>query len=59
MSDEENYQEETVNYRKEVLKLINEGRIKHTVKWAEIASDDKLEKTYANITLTGRNGRLD
>lgn len=49
--DSEDHQENdntTVNYREEVLKLINEGRIKHTVKWAEKASDDKLEKTYAN-----------
>lgn len=49
--DSEDHQENdntTVNYREELLKLINEGRIKHTVKWAEKASDDKLEKTYAN-----------
>ena len=38
----------TLNYREEVKKLINEGKIKHTVKWAEKASDEKLEKTYAN-----------
>ena len=52
MFDEsEDYQENdntTVNYREEVLKLINEGRIKHTVKWAEKASDEKLVKTYTN-----------
>ena len=45
MSDD--YQE-TANYREEVLKLINEGRIKHTVKWAENASDETLEKIYKN-----------
>ena len=52
MSDEENYQEKTVNYRKEVLELIYNGRIKHTVKWAEKASDEKLEKTYTNYLST-------
>ena len=45
MSDD--YQE-TANYREEVLKLINEGRIKHTVKWAENASDETLGKIYKN-----------
>ena len=47
MFDEEN-DNTTLNYREEVIKLINEGKIKHTVKWAEKASDEKLEKTYAN-----------
>ena len=31
-----------------MIKLINEGKIKHTVKWAKKASDEELEKTYAN-----------
>ena len=47
MFDEEN-DNTTLNYREEVIKLINEGKIKHTVKWAEKASDEKLEKTYVN-----------
>ena len=47
MFDEEN-DNTTLNYREEVIKLINEGKIKHTVKWTEKASDEKLEKTYAN-----------
>ena len=48
--DSEDYQEKdntTVNYREEVIKLINDSRIKHTVKWAEKASDEKLEKTHS------------
>ena len=47
--DSEENDNTTLNYREEVLKLINVGKIKHTVKWAEKASDGKqLEKTYAN-----------
>ena len=34
----------TLNYREEVIKLINEGKIKYTVKLAEEASDEKLKK---------------
>ena len=40
--------QKTVNYREEVLKFINEGGIKHTVKWAEKASDETSEKIYIN-----------
>ena len=47
MFDEEN-DNTTLNYREEVIKLINEGKIKHTLKWAKKASDEKLEKIYAN-----------
>ena len=46
--DSEENDNTTLNYREEVIKLINEGKIKHTVKWAEKASDEKIEKTYAN-----------
>ena len=41
MSEEEG---ETVNYREEVLRLVAEGKIKHTTKHIEKASDETVEK---------------
>ena len=43
MSEEEG---ETVNYREEVLRLVAEGKIKHTTKHVEKASDEAVEKIY-------------
>ena len=45
MSEEEG---ETVNYREEVLRLVAEGKIKHTAKYVEKASDETVEKIYKN-----------
>ena len=45
MSEEETT---TVNYREEVLRLANEGKIRHTNKYVEKASDETLEKIYKN-----------
>ena len=42
---EEN-QGEVVNYREEILRLVSEGKIKHTTKYVEKASDETLEKIY-------------
>ena len=44
-STEEN-QEEVVNYREEILRLVSEGKIKHTTKYVKKASDETLEKIY-------------
>ena len=41
-------EEETVNYREEVLRLVAEGKIKHTAKYVEKASDETVEKIYKN-----------
>ena len=38
--------EQEVNYREEVLRLIAEGKIKHRVKYVEKASDETVEKMY-------------
>ena len=38
----------TINYREEVLRLVNEGKIKHTAKYVEKATDETLEKIYKN-----------
>ena len=35
-----------VNYREEILRLVTEGKIKHTTKYVEKASDETLEKIY-------------
>ena len=35
-----------VNYREEILRLVAEGKIKHTTKYVEKASDETLEKIY-------------
>ena len=43
MSEEEG---ETVNYREEVLRLVAEGKIKHTTKYVEKLSDEKVERIY-------------
>ena len=45
MSEEE---EETVNYREKVLRLVAEGKVKHTTKYVEKASDEVVEKIYKN-----------
>ena len=42
----EDNEEETVNYREEILRLIAEGKIKHTTKYVEKAFDETLEKIY-------------
>ena len=39
-------EEADVNYREEILRLVAEGKIKHTTKYVEKASDEKLEKIY-------------
>ena len=38
--------EAEINYREEILRLISEGKIKHTTKYVEKASDETLEKIY-------------
>ena len=42
-------EEETVNYKEEVLRLVAEGKIKQTNKYIEKASDETLEKNYKVI----------
>ena len=42
----ENFEADTVNYREEILRLVAEGKIKHTTKFIEKASDETLEKIY-------------
>ena len=37
---------EVINYREEILRLVSEGKIKHTTKYVEKASDETLEKIY-------------
>ena len=32
-----------VNYREEILRLVTEGKIKHTTKYVEKVSDETLE----------------
>ena len=44
-TDREN---QTVNYREEVLRLVIEGKIKRPTKYVEKASDETLEKIYKN-----------
>ena len=39
-------EEETVNYRDELLRLVVEGKIKHTTKYIKKASDETLKKIY-------------
>ena len=41
---DENHEE--VNYREEILRLVSEGKIKHTIKYVEKSSDETLEKIY-------------
>ena len=48
MSEEEG---ETVNYREEVLRLVAKGKIKHTTKYVEKASDETVEKMYKNYLM--------
>ena len=40
--------EDVVNYREEILRLVSEGKIKHTTKYVEKQSDESLEKIYRN-----------
>ena len=40
--------ETTINCREEVLRLVGEGKIRHTNKFVEKASDESLEKIYKN-----------
>ena len=42
--EEEN--QNAINYREEILRLVAEGKIKHTTKYVEKASDETLEKIY-------------
>ena len=41
-------EEPIVNYREEILRLVSEGKIKHTTKYVEKQSDERLEKIYKN-----------
>ena len=41
-------EQETINFREEVLRLVNEGKIKHTTKYVEKQSDETLGKIYKN-----------
>ena len=42
----EDFEADTVNYREEILRLVAKGKIKHTTKYVEKASDETLEKIY-------------
>ena len=44
-------EEQEVNYREEVLRLVAEGKIKHTTKYVEKASDETVEKIYKNYLM--------
>ena len=48
MSDYDGKEEENINYRGEVLRLIEEGKVKCTRKYIEKQSDESLEKIYRN-----------
>lgn len=39
-------EQEIINYREEILRSVAEGKIKHTTKYVEKASDETLEKIY-------------
>ena len=41
-------EEPIINYREEILRLVSEGKIKHTTKYVEKQSDESLEKIYRN-----------
>ena len=41
-------EEQDVNYRDEVLRLVTEGKIRHTTMYVEKASDETVEKIYKN-----------
>ena len=41
-------EEPIANYREEILRLVSEGKIKHTTKYVEKQSDESLEKIYRN-----------
>ena len=47
---------EDVNYRDEVLRLVAEGKIRHT-KYVEKASDETVEKIYKNYIYDETDGR--
>ena len=40
--------EDAVNYKDEMLRLVAEGKIRHTTKYVEKASDETVEKIYKN-----------
>ena len=42
----ENFEADTVNYLEEILRLVAEGKIKHTTKFIEKDSDETLENNY-------------
>ena len=42
------FEEENVNYRDELLRLVAEGKIRHTTKYVGKASDETVEKIYKN-----------
>ena len=42
--------EANVNYREEILRLVAEGKIKHTTKYVEKASDETWKK-FTKVTL--------
>ena len=46
MTEEEG--RETVNYRDEVLRLVAEGKIRHTTKYVEKLSDEKVKRIYGD-----------
>ena len=41
---------ENINFREEILRLVSEGKIKHTTKYVEKQSDESLEKIYRKST---------
>ena len=41
-------EEPIVNYREEILRLVSEGKIKHTTRYIEKQSDESLKKIYKN-----------
>ena len=38
-----------MNYREEILRLVAKGKIKHTTKYVEKASDETLEKNLQKL----------
>ena len=57
----ENFEADTVNYREEILRLVAEGKIKHTTKFVEKASNETLGKNLQGLyrEAVGRNQRED
>ena len=49
----ENFEADTVNYREEILRLVAEGKIKHTSKRLPMRLlDEQLDETNEHITNT-------